>query len=82
MRTCFFCGDEIAYNDSGTNQFMVGGWLKPPLTFEWKKVLLNVSVKTESLDNPHICVDCLSSVYTSLGKNGDDSVFVKDLKEG
>jgi hypothetical protein len=78
MRTCFFCGDEIAYNDSGTNEFMQGGWIKPNFTLEWKKVVLNVSIKTESLDDPHICVECLYSVYTRLGKKEDDRVFLTE----
>ena len=79
MRTCFFCGDEIVYNDSGTYQFMVGGWIRPHLTLQSKKVVLNVSIKTENLDDPHICVECLSAVYTRLGKKVEDSVFVTKL---
>jgi hypothetical protein len=75
------CSDEIAYHDSGTNQFMVGGWIKPQFPLKSKKVVLHVSIKTESLDDPHICVECLSSVYTRLGKNEDDSVFRTEGKE-
>lgn len=75
MTLCFLCGDEIAYNDSGTDQFMVGGWIKPQLTLESKKVVLHLSIKTEGLDDPHIRVECLSSVCTRLGKNGAESVF-------
>ena len=75
MRTCFSCGDEIAYNDSGTNQFMVCGWIRPYLSLEWKKVVLNVTIMTESLDDPHICLECVSNVYTRLGKNEEDGAF-------
>ena len=81
MRSSFFCGDSIVYNDSGTNQFMLGGWIRPHLALDWMKVVLNVSIKTESLDDPHICVDCLSSVYTRLGKDGVDMVFSTEGKE-
>ena len=81
MRSCFFCGDEIAYNDSGTNQFMVGGWIKPHLTLERKKAVLHVTIKTESLDDPHICVECLASVYGRLGKKEDDRVFLTEAEK-
>ena len=81
MRTCFLCSDEIAYNDSGTNQFMLGGWIRPQLTLKSKKVVLHVSIKTEGLDDPRICVECLSSVYKRFGKNGDDGVFRTEGKE-
>jgi hypothetical protein len=60
---------------------MVGGWIKPYLTLESKRALLQVSIKTENFEDPDICFDCISSVYRRLGKIEVDRVFWRKGRE-